>query len=334
MLNHIKYIDLFAGVGGFHQAMSNFGAKCVFASEWDKDCQLTYQENYGIEPFGDITEIDERDIPTHDVICAGFPCQAFSISGKQRGFEDARGTLFFEVARIAKYHKPKILILENVKNFEKHDKGNTLRVVKSTLEEIGYTVFYKVLNSSNFGVPQKRERIFILGFREDLEVKNFSFPSSYNQETSLRDFLLESDEIADLVIDRDDIFLKESVSIKKDILGNYPQKPIRLGIVNRGGQGERIYSPLGHAITLSAYGGGVGAKTGLYMIDGKIRRLHPIECRRIMGFADDFKLHSNRNVCYRQFGNAVVVNVVRAIMEEIVRSGCLEVDCLWDEVAS
>ena len=123
MLNKIKYIDLFAGIGGFHQAMNNFNAECVFASEWDKEAVKTYFENYKIKPYGDITEIKEKDIPPHDMLCGGFPCQAFSISGKQKGFEDTRGTLFFDVARIVKYHKPKVLLLENVRNFEKHDDG-------------------------------------------------------------------------------------------------------------------------------------------------------------------------------------------------------------------
>ena len=316
-LTNIKYIDLFAGIGGFHQAMSSFGAECVFASEWDKDCQETYEANYGIRPYGDITQIEADEIPSHDIICAGFPCQAFSISGKQKGFEDTRGTLFFDVIRIASYHKPKILILENVKNFEKHDGGNTLQVVKESLDKLGYNIFYKILNASYFGVPQKRERIFIVAFRNDLQIKKFSFPSSFGSATSLSEFLLPYSKVKEFIINREDIQLKQKVEIKRDMFGNYPQKPIRVGIVNKGGQGERIYSPLGHAITLSAYGGGVGAKTGLYMIDGVIRRLAPRECMRISGFPEDFILHSNRNVSYRQFGNSVVVNVLKALLEEI-----------------
>jgi len=324
MLSHVRYIDLFAGIGGFHQAMSHFGAKCVFASEWDKDCQEVYERNYGIRPFGDITTIDEKEIPKHDVICAGFPCQAFSISGKQLGFSDTRGTLFFDVARIAKYHQPKLLILENVKNFARHDGGRTLQVVKQTLEKLNYNVFYEVLNASNFGVPQKRERIFIVAFHHSLDIKEFCFPHTYGAPTTLDRFLIKDEAITqDLVIQRDDIQLKECVDVSRDMLGNFPQKPIRIGIVNKGGQGERIYSSKGHAITLSAYGGGVGAKTGLYMIDGKIRRLAPEECRNIMGFPDSFKLHSNRNISYRQFGNSVVVNVLKAIIEKVVESGCL-----------
>ncbi len=324
MLEHIRYIDLFAGIGGFHQAMGSYGAECVFASEWDKHCQETYEKNYGIRPHGDITQIDERDIPEHDVLCAGFPCQAFSISGKQKGFDDSRGTLFFDVARIAKHHQPKMLLLENVRNFEKHDNGNTLRIVRSTLEEIGYTFFSQVLNASHFGIPQSRERIFMIAFRKDLDIHSFTFPTGHDQAISLESFLDKGKEHAHLVIQRDDIQLKEPLHITADMFGNYPQKPIRIGTVNKGGQGERIYSPQGHAITLSAYGGGVGAKTGLYLIEGKIRRLSPQECRRITGFPDDFKLHPNPNVCYRQFGNSVVVNVLKAILQKIIEGKYLE----------
>jgi len=319
----MKYIDLFAGIGGFHQAMDSFGATCVFASEWDKDCQFTYQENYGIKPYGDITSIDEKEIPQHDILCAGFPCQAFSISGKQKGFEDSRGTLFFDVARIAKYHQPKMLLLENVRNFEKHDNGNTLRTVKATLEELGYNFFSKVLNASHFGVPQKRERIFMIAFRKDLDIHSFSFPAPSHHTVTLQSFLDIKESNQHLIIKRDDIKFKENITITSDMFGNYPQKPIRVGTVNKGGQGERIYSPLGHAITLSAYGGGVGAKTGLYLIENYIRRLSPSECKRITGFPDTFKLHPKPTVSYRQFGNSVVVNVLKAILEEIANNHLL-----------
>jgi DNA (cytosine-5)-methyltransferase 1 len=317
-MTNIRYIDLFAGIGGFHQAMDSYGAQCVFASEWDQACQETYAENYGIKPHGDITKIDAKNIPEHDIICAGFPCQAFSISGKQKGFEDSRGTLFFDVARIAKHHQPKMLLLENVKNFEKHDNGNTLRIVTSTLEEIGYTFFSQVLNASYFGVPQKRERIFMVAFRKDLDIHDFAFPRGSNDTKPLTDFLDTNQDNNHLIIHRDDILLKETTTVAPDMFGNYPLKPVRIGTVNKGGQGERIYSPHGHAITLSAYGGGIGAKTGLYLIDGKIRRLSPAECRRITGFPDDFKLHQKPNVCYRQFGNSVVVNVLQAILQQVI----------------
>jgi DNA (cytosine-5)-methyltransferase 1 len=313
-----KFIDLFAGIGGFHQALNYYGAECVFASEWDKYCQEIYYKNYGILPPGDITQIPEESIPKHDILCAGFPCQAFSISGKQLGFNDTRGTLFFDVARIAKYHQPKILILENVKNFATHNQGRTLNTVKITLSQIGYDVFYQVLNASNFGVPQKRERIYIIAFRQDLLIKHFIFPLSYKNSTKLIDFCLPDEETKEHIINRSDIILRENINFTPDILGNYPQKPIRIGTINKGGQGERIYHQNGHAITLSAYGGGVGAKTGIYQINGKIRKLAPRECARIMGFSDSFIITESKNIAYKQFGNSVVVNVLKALIETII----------------
>ncbi|MGI0481028.1 DNA cytosine methyltransferase [Geminocystis sp. CENA526] len=317
LLKGKTFIDLFAGIGGFHQALSYYGAKCVFASEWDKYCQEIYLKNYGILPEGDITIIPENEIPSHDILCAGFPCQAFSISGKQLGFNDTRGTLFFDIVRIAKYHQPSLLILENVKNFARHDEGKTLKVVKNTLNEIGYDIFYQVLNASNFGVPQKRERIYILGFKKNLNIKKFTFPNSYGKATSLIDFCLDYSETKDFIINRMDIKIKDNLGITRDILGNYPQKPIRIGTINKGGQGERIYHQNGHAITLSAYGGGIGAKTGIYLINGKIRKLAPRECARIMGFPDDFIFSNSNNMAYKQFGNSVVVNVLKSIVESV-----------------
>ncbi|MBF0233864.1 MAG: DNA cytosine methyltransferase, partial [Desulfamplus sp.] len=283
----VKYIDLFAGIGGFHQAMNNFDSECVFASEWDKWASQIYYSNYKLTPKGDITEIKEKEIPDHDMLCAGFPCQAFSISGKQRGFEDTRGTLFFDVARIAKHHKPKVLLLENVSNFEKHDNGKTLNTVISVLREIGYVIFYKILNASDYGLPQNRERIFIVCFRNDLKIDTFDFPKPYKIKTSLFD-ILENKPSNAKIIDRTDIVFTKSFKPEMNIFGQLelPNRPIQIGYVNKGGQGERIYSPFGHAITLSAYGGGVGAKTGLYFIDGVIRKLSPRECARLQGFPD------------------------------------------------
>ncbi|BAQ61122.1 DNA-cytosine methyltransferase [Geminocystis sp. NIES-3708] len=327
MLTGLKFIDLFAGISSFHQALSYYGAKCVFVSEWDKYCQEIYLKNYGILPEGDITIIPENEIPSHDILCAGFPCQAFSISGKQLGFNDTRGTLFFDIVRIAQYHQPSLLILENVKNFARHDEGKTLKVVENTLDEIGYDVFYQALNASNFGVPQKRERIYILGFRKDLKVKKFTFPHSYGKATSLIDFCLDDSETKDFIINRNDIKIKENLEITRDILGNYPQKPIRIGTINKGGQGERIYHQFGHTITLSAYGGGIGAKTGIYLINRKIRKLAPRECARIMGFADDFIISNSNNIAYKQFGNSLVVNVLKSIIENV-----LEINHLFAEL--
>ncbi len=324
-MGRVKFIDLFAGIGGFHQAMMQFNAQCVFASEWDKEAAKTYFENYGIKPAGDITKIEASDIPPHDMICAGFPCQAFSISGKQRGFEDARGTLFFDIARIAKFHKPKVLLLENVRNFERHDNGKTLKTVVEILNSLDYDVYYKVLNASNFGLPQNRERIFIVCFRRDLNIKGFEFPKPSDKKVALLDILEDSPKDAK-IINRPDTYLTKEYYPQTNLFGEIelPNRPIQIGYVNKGGQGERIYSPYGHAITLSAYGGGAGAKTGLYYIDGKIRKLSPRECARLQGFPDSFKIHPSINQAYKQFGNSVAVNVLVAIIEQIYKTGCFD----------
>ena len=312
-LKSYRFIDLFAGLGGFRLALESFGAECVYSSEWDKAAQEVYKKNFGEIPDGDITKVDENTIPPHDIICAGFPCQAFSISGKQKGFEDSRGTLFFDVARIARRHKPKIIFLENVKNFASHDNGNTLRVVKNTLEELGYDVNYKVLNSVDYGMPQKRERIYIVCFRKDLNVRNFEFPKPFELVRHVEDFL-EKDCV---VIPFDEKKYKIQFSDKEDNV--YANKMIRLGIVNKGGQGERVYSAKGIAATLSAYGGGVFAKTGGYWINGKARRLSPRECARLMGYPDSYLMADNKNEAYKQVGNSVVVDVLQYIVEEICK---------------
>lgn len=311
-LSGYTFIDLFAGIGGFRLALESFGAECVYSNEWDKFAQETYKMNFGETPDGDITKIDEKSIPDHDILCAGFPCQAFSISGKQKGFEDSRGTLFFDVARIIKEKRPMVVFLENVKNFATHDNGNTLMVVKNTMSELGYSFDYDVLNPIHYGVPQKRERIYMICFRKDIDREIFFFPKPFKLERYVEDFLLPSHETKKYEVKRDDLVLNENVSVEEN-----SNKSIRVGIVGKGGQGERIYSPKGIAITLSAYGGGVFAKTGGYLIDGKTRKLHPRECARIMGFPDSYKLNPNDNQAYKQLGNSVVIDVLQYITKQI-----------------
>lgn len=311
-LTGYSFIDLFAGLGGFRIALESLGAQCVYSNEWNKPVQKVYADNFGDIPEGDITKVDENTIPDHDILCAGFPCQAFSISGKQRGFEDSRGTLFFDVARIVKAKKPKIIFMENVKNFASHDNGRTLEVVRNTIEELGYTFNQKVLSAVDYGVPQKRERIYMVCFRKDLNISHFSYPTPFKLTRHVEDFLLDDDKIVEkLYINRPDTYYRITTDDK------YSDKPIRLGIVNKGGQGERIYSTKGIAITLSAYGGGVFAKTGGFLINGRTRRLHPRECARIMGYPDSYKICSNPNQAYQQFGNSVVIDVLQYIGKEI-----------------
>ncbi|MDO5616578.1 MAG: DNA cytosine methyltransferase [Cruoricaptor ignavus] len=320
LLKNHTFIDLFAGIGGFHLALESMGAGCVFASEWDKYAAETYEKNFRQKPFGDITKIDEKEIPPHDILCGGFPCQAFSVSGKQKGFEDTRGTLFFDIARIADYHKPKVLFLENVKHLAKHDSGKTLKTILKILQDLGYNVFTKVLNSSHFGLPQNRERIYIVGFHTSIKSDNFKFPTPTNEPTCLEN-ILENNPARAKIIERDDIEIYRNYSVSGSLFSEMEllNKPIQIGKVNKGGQGERIYHTLGHAITLSAYGGGVGAKTGLYLVNGKIRKLSPRECARVQGFPDSFILNPSDSQSYKQFGNSVSVNVLQHILIEIAK---------------
>ena len=311
-LKDYTFIDLFAGLGGFRLSLESLGARCVYSSEWDEPVRKVYEMNFEDKPHGDITKINEKDIPEHDILCAGFPCQAFSISGKQLGFEDSRGTLFFDVARIVKEKKPKVVFMENVKNFDSHERGNTHNVVRKIMEEMGYTFYFKILNSVNFGIPQKRERIYMVCFRNDLSIKNFDFPKSIKLEKYVEDYLITEEELVkNLYIDREDIYYN---GIEDN---QYSNKTIRLGIVNKGGQGERIYSTKGIAITFSANGGGIFSKTGGYLVNGKPRKLHPRECARLMGYPDSYKISESNNQAYKQLGNSVVIDVLQYISIEI-----------------
>ena len=202
--------------------------------------------------------------------------------------------------------------MENVKNFASHDNGHTLEVVKGTLEELGYTFFKDVLNAVDYGIPQNRERIYMVCFQNDLKIKDFSFPKAFPLKKHVEDFLLEDESLVEnLYISRPDTYFNGIADT------SYSNKPIRLGIVNKGGQGERIYSTKGIAIPLSAYGGGIFAKTGGYLIHGRTRKLHPRECARIMGFPDSYKLCPSSSQAYKQFGNSVVIDVLQLIGIEI-----------------
>lgn len=202
--------------------------------------------------------------------------------------------------------------MENVKNFASHDDGKTLEVVENTMKELGYSFSYKVLNAVDYGIPQKRERIYMVCFRNDIDIQKFKFPKAFELKKHVEDFLLPESEIpSKYYVERSDTYMNG----KDD--DEYSNKSIRLGIVNKGGQGERIYSTKGIAITLSAYGGGVFAKTGGYLVNGKYRRLLPRECARIMGYPDSYKISSNDNQAYKQFGNSVVIDVLQYIASEI-----------------
>lgn len=306
----VKYIDLFCGIGGFHLALSSFGAKCVFASEIDEKASKVYKKNHKIQPEGDICKIKSSQIPKHDILCAGFPCQAFSISGKQNGFNDKNGKLFFEIIRIARYHKPKLILLENVKNLISHDEGKTINTIENSLRRIGYKSYKQVICASDFGVAQARKRLYIVAFRNDIDVKNFRFPEVLNSRKQLKD-ILQEDVSEEYYINRQYRLSMPDILKTNDI--------IRVGSVGKGRQGERIYSIEGQAITLSSQGGGIGGKTGLYFIENRVRKLTPRECARLMGFPERFQLSETDAESYKQLGNSVVVNVLQAIIKEVIK---------------
>lgn len=297
------FIDLFAGIGGFRLAMQNLGGKCIYSSEWDKEAKKTYKANFGETPFGDITKESTKSyIPDNfDVLCAGFPCQAFSIAGKRGGFEDTRGTLFFDVAEIIKRKKPKAIFLENVKGLVTHDNGKTLDVILNTLEELDYAVHIKIINAKNFGVPQNRERIFIIGFNKN-KVDNynvFNFPES-TQEVFINNFIENNVEGYDI-----SEHLQKSYLLKKD-----DGKPQIIDI-NSNIQVKTLVSTY-HKIQ---------RLTGTFVKDGKtgLRLLSISECKAIMGFPNDFIVPVSRTQAYRQFGNSVAVPAIQATANEILK---------------
>jgi len=315
----LKFFDLFAGIGGFRLGMERAGHTCVGSCEWDKYARETYKYNFNQYPeYDDAKDMHAQSLPSFDVLCAGFPCQAFSIAGKRLGFEDPRGNIFFEIARIAKAKRPSYLFLENVKGLLSHEKGDTFRTIISTLDEMGYDAEWQVLNSKYF-VPQNRERVFIIGHLRGERTRQI-FP--------LGDFNSETDK----------------------------PKLKQIGNVDTKGHNSlwgRVYDPNGIAPNLNANGGGMGAKTGLYAVDTtmiylsntnanmkqriqerketwtlgtgtdfgikdgmRIRKLTPVECERLQGFPDGWTIGSDTQR-YKQCGNAVTVHVVEYIAQEL-----------------
>ncbi len=321
-LKGMRFVDLFAGLGGFHLALKSLGAKCVMAVEWDESVSAVYEQNFKLKPRGDITQLKTDEVPVHEILCGGFPCQAFSISGKRLGFNDTRGTLFFDVARIVKDKRPKVVFLENVKNFAQHDGGKTLKTVIGVLEQLNYDVYYKVLHSAKLGYATARERIYIVAFDKSLKVKEnngFEFPA-YVEPAKYK----KVKDCLEIIEDPTKMHIQGSHQWHVDISKPLPKKgskvphsPVRLGTIGKGGQGNRIYSIEGPAITLCAYGGGRASKTGAYLINGIVRKLTPRECANIMGFPKHYKIAKNANQAYKHFGNSVVVGVITDIAKKI-----------------
>ena len=310
MANHtknektVRFIDLFAGVGGFRYATQEAGkelatkVECVFTSEIDKECQKVYEENFGDIPHGDITKISADSIPDHDVLLAGFPCQPFSIIGQMKGFQDTRGTLFFEIARILKEKKPSAFVLENVKLLVSHNKGRTLKVILETLENLGYHASYKVLNALDFGLPQKRERIFITGFREPCF---FHWPSKKIPMQPLSD-ILEQDV-------PEKYFASEH--IKKKRLSK--QQPVsELTIWHENKSGNISASPFSCALR-------AGASYNYLLVNGE-RRLTPREMMRLQGFPEEFKIICKYTQSRKQAGNSLPVPVAKAVIKNTIKA--------------
>jgi len=318
-LSDFRFIDLFCGIGGFHLALKSFGAKCVFASDIDSESRKIYNTNFKLDPEGDIKTIENKDIPKHEILCGGFPCQAFSISGTQAGFSDEKtGKLFFEIIRIAKHHKPKVILLENVANLNSHNEGETIKTIIASLEKIGYRVYKQVLSAVDYNVPQCRKRLYIVAFRKDLNTKEFSFPEKITLKRKLENILEDSsaEHIKNYIIDRDYTIRPGHQTLEETSKNPY----IRIGEIGLGRQGERIYSIKGCAATLSSTGGGLGGRTGIYLINDKIRKLTPRECARLMGFPNTFQVAETANQAYQQFGNSIVVDVVQRIIIEAIKA--------------
>lgn len=317
------FIDLFAGMGGFRLAMQAQGGKCVFSSEWNKYAQKTYLANFGEMPFGDITkEVTKSYIPQEfDVLCAGFPCQPFSIAGvskkkslgRETGFKDkTQGTLFFDVADIISRHRPKAFFLENVKNLMSHDKGNTFKVIKGTLEELRYSLHYLVMDGQTY-VPQHRERIMIVGFDKDIfhESEDFSFPEQRQATRSISEILdPDTDE-------------KYTLS---DKLWNYLQNYAEKHRAKGNGFGFGLVDLNGISRTLSARYYKDGSEILIPQGEGKNpRKLSPRECARLMGYPDEYRLNQVSDVqAYRQCGNSVVVPLITAVSEQLIKTMFIE----------
>ncbi len=316
-----KFIDLFAGIGGFRKGFQDAGFKCVFTSEINTQCQQVYETNFGDKAFGDITQIAPTDIPNFDILLGGFPCQPFSISGKKMGFEDTRGTLFFDICQIIEKKQPSVVVLENVKHLIHHQKGNTFKVIKNALIDLGYNVVHKILNAKDFGVPQNRERIFIIA------TKNYYFNFAQlkrEKKVILRDFL-ESEGNFEF-IDKSEYTLIEKPKHQESGLifvgyrnKNIWQKGVRantehLSRVHR--QPNRIYSIDGTHPTIPSQE--TAGRFFIYIPElDAVRKLTITECYKIMGFESNFIKHSNLGEQYKQIGNSVAIPVIRAIAESI-----------------
>ena len=296
----LKFIDLFAGIWWIRTWFQDLFWPCVFSSELDKYAQITYTSNYLEKPHGDITKIDEKDIPWFDILLAGFPCQPFSHAGLKKWFEDSRWTLFFHIARIINYHKPRVIFLENVKWFKNHDNWNTFKVVKGTLENLGYNVYVKVLNAKHFWVPQNRERIYIIAFLDDVD---FEFPQPLNKKTKLWDIL-------DKKVDE-----KYTIS---DKLWEWHQRRKEEHKIKWNWFWYSIFDENSeYTSTISARYYKDWSEILVSQKGKNPRKITPREASRLQGFPNDFKIVVSDTQAYKQFWNSVAVPVIRELAKSI-----------------
>lgn len=291
------YIDLFCGIGGFHQAAKSLGLECVFASDIDEEARKAYEHNYQIKPFGDITGISASKIPDHDLLCAGFPCQPFSIIGSQKAFDDPRGSLYKEIVRIISTKRPEAIILENVKQLATIKHGQVLESIKSDIERLGYQVNFKILNALNFGVPQKRERVIIVGARKDLS--EFKWPKEKIPMRPLSEVLERNPDP------------KHSVSGRiKNARHSTHKSEHKPAIWHENKSGNVSSYPYSCALR-------AGASYNYLLVDGE-RRLTPREMLRLQGFPDSFEIVCNDSQTRKQAGNAVPVPMIKAVLENLL----------------
>lgn len=342
----MKFIDLFCGIGGFRLALEKCGCECVFSSDIDEHARATYYANFGEMPAGDITKIEAADIPAHDILCAGFPCQAFSIAGqphqkrkRDKGEHDARRDLINEVIRIAKHHKPRIMLLENVPALQQGKNKPYYKKILDDLYDAGYHVYVSKLTASDFGIPQKRTRLYFVCLHKEFDAV-YDEPEPTNEPCCLRDVLEpEVDE---------KYFIKDTARLRwldkkqgdYNVIARFPGGRQGNRVFSKGGvsatlsssnnrsclialvdgknrQGDRLYSPDAPACTQTANGGGRGGRTGMYHIDKRVRRLTPRESLRVMGFPDTHKIVGNDTQAYKQAGNAVIPQMIEAVFRGI-----------------
>ena len=308
--SNFRYIDLFCGIGGFRYAATSAATKvgvsteCVFSSDIDEDAQTTYEANFGDRPFGDITKVVAEDVPDHDLLFGGFPCQPFSIIGDMNGFGDARGTLFFDIARILASKRPRGVVLENVKQLRGHDQGRTLKTILSILDDLGYWVDYQVLNALDFGLPQKRERVLIVGFLDDSH-ERFDWPIPGKTARKSLDEILEDDNQID-----PSYFASPKIRKSRKLAVKGKTLPDGRTIWHENKSGN--ISPLPYSCALRA-----GASYNYLLVDG-IRRLTMREMLRLQGFPEEFKIACGYSATRKQAGNSVPVPMIQAVIEKVL----------------